>query len=299
MKKIEISKFAIFFVLVLSQLLCPGQSISQDDFSFVFMTDIHITPVKHAPEGFSKAIKSVNTLAPDIVITGGDIVFDALRADYGRADSLFSQYEGKLKEFNMPVYNTIGNHENFGWFNKAISPDNENYGKGMFRKRISNNYYAFDYKGWRFYIIDGVMKKDSTHYKGQVNAEELEWLKNDLKNVDKNTPIIISTHIPFITVYNQVFYSTVKVNEDDLVVTNSKEVLDLFRGYNLKLVLQGHLHYFEDILVNNIHFVTGGAVSGAWWTGPHRDTQEGYVVVKIKNKQPEIQYNDFGWEPMK
>jgi 3',5'-cyclic AMP phosphodiesterase CpdA len=288
--------------VVILALFCrvDGQVQSNsDDFSFVFMTDIHITPLRHAPEGFSIAIESVNKLKPDFVITGGDLVFDAMAAEYVRADSLYNLYTGKIKKFNMPVYNTMGNHEIFGWFNKNISPGNEYYGKAMFNKRIGKNYYAFSHKGWRFYILDGIVKKDSSHYTGLVSEEELEWLKNDLKNVDKKTPLVICTHIPFITVYSQVFSSSTAANDDGMVVTNSKDVLGLFKGYNLKIVLQGHLHYFEDILVNNIHFITGGAVSGAWWGGQHKGTQEGYVIVEIKNNKPEAEYFDYEWDAMK
>ena len=77
---------------------------------------------------------------------------------------------------------------------------------------------------------------------------------------------------------------------------NARQVLELFRGHNLRLVLQGHLHYFEDIYVNGIHFITGGAIAGAWWEGPYRDTKPGYLLVK-GNKKGEItyEYKDYGW----
>ena len=80
------------------------------------------------------------------------------------------------------------------------------------------------------------------------------------------------------------------------VVTNSKELLDLFRDHNLKLVLQGHLHSCEDIAVRGTHFITGGAVSGGWWKGAHRGFEEGFLMVHVTGNEIETEYIDYGWE---
>lgn len=53
-------------------------------------------------------------------------------------------------------------------------------------------------------------------------------------------------------------------------------------------------------LVNNTHFVTGGAVSVAWWSGPLLNTEEGYMLVKVDNdKNFSWEYVDYGWELIK
>jgi len=62
------------------------------------------------------------------------------------------------------------------------------------------------------------------------------------------------------------------------------------------LVLQGHLHFLEDVYVNGIHFITGGAVCAAWWTGPNDGLEEGYVVVQVKGKEFDWEYFDYGWD---
>ena len=81
------------------------------------------------------------------------------------------------------------------------------------------------------------------------------------------------------------------------MVVNSKEVLDLFKNYNLKLVLQGHLHTVEDIFVDGIHFITGGAVSAAWWTGPNMGFEEGFMYITVNGENINWKYVDYGWEP--
>ncbi len=129
-----------------------------------------------------------------------------------------------------------------------------------------------------------------------MSEEQIEWLKNELIDLDKTTPIIISTHIPFITAFSQIKAGSQKENERGLVVENSKEVLDLFNGYNLKLILQGHLHYFEDLYIQNkIHFVTGGAVSSGWWKGQNEGLEEGFLIVKVNGDKVSAEYFDYGW----
>ncbi len=98
--------------------------------------------------------------------------------------------------------------------------------------------------------------------------------------MDPETPIVISVHIPLISVFTQLDVGSTAPNGRGSVVTNSKELLDLFREHNLKLVLQGHLHSCEDIYVNGTHFITGGAVSGGWWKGAHRGFEEGFLMVQ-------------------
>ena len=70
----------------------------------------------------------------------------------------------------------------------------------------------------------------------------------------------------------------------------------MFEGYDLKLVLQGHLHIVEQIAIKGTHFVTGGAVSGAWWKGPFEGFPEGFVVVDIDGERFSYYYEDYGWK---
>src|SRR6476661_3302422 len=46
-------------------------------FSFVHLTDQHVTHRRHAPEGYAKCIAAINAIqpAPDFVLMGGDMVF--------------------------------------------------------------------------------------------------------------------------------------------------------------------------------------------------------------------------------
>jgi Icc protein len=280
-----------------SESLIHTRQQQEYDFSFVFMTDIHLTPERNGVQGFKKAIKTVNNLAPDFVITGGDLIMDAIEQPYERADSLYNLYIETSKEFKMPVYNTLGNNEIFGLYETSgVDPTHPEYGKKMYLKRLGKRYYSFDHKGWHFMVLDSVGETEDRKYKGVIDSAQMEWIKDDLAEVDKDVPIAISVHIPFITVAIQLWEGPLAEIKENKVINNSKEVLTLFKDHHLKLVLQGHLHFLEDVYVNGIHFITGGAVCAAWWSGINDGLEEGYLVVHVKGKEFDWEYIDYGWE---
>lgn len=266
-------------------------------FSFAFLTDIHLQPELNAVQGFQQAIDTLNKLHPDFVLTGGDLIMDALGQTYSRADSLYNLYQETAKQINVPAYNTLGNHEIYGIYRKSgADPLNPEYGEKMFEKRIGKSYYTFDHKGWRFMVINSVEDTKKGGYIGMIDSAQVEWIKGVLAQTDPKMPIVLSTHIPFITAYTQKYGGSTLPNDSSLVVINAKNVIDLFNGYNLKLVLQGHLHTVEDVFIDGVHFVTGGAISGKWWKGANVGYEEGFVLVTIDGDQFNWKYIDYGWK---
>jgi len=285
---------AVVFLFLGLHLSCGR---SGRDFTFVFMTDVHVQPELNAEAGFTKAIETVNELNPNFVITGGDLVMDVMEQKFERADMLYDLYIKTVKKFKMPVHNTLGNHEIFGFYEKSgVDPSHPEYGKKMFSKRIGKIYYSFDYNGWHFMVLDSIGKTEEKKYRGIIDSEQMEWIKKDLAKVKKETPIVVSTHIPFITTMTQIYKGSLDANAETIVIGNSKEVLELFKDHSLKLVLQGHLHFLEHMYVKGIHFITGGAVSAKWWEGPNKETEEGFLLIKVKGDSFTWEYIDYEWE---
>jgi len=284
-------------VIVCWLIIYPSYS---QDFSFVFMTDIHIKHEKGAAIGFKKAIDTANKLPADFVITGGDLVFDVLRGNKPRADSLFRLYKSSIQHFRMPVYNCIGNHELFGIYTEESGLDStdRDYKYGMYERYLGPTYYSFDHKGWHFIVLNSI-EENNGRYIGLVGTRQLEWLKKDLSAVAVNTPIAVVTHIPLVSSFQQIFPSPGNATAaGGQWISNREEVLSLFNDKNLRLVLQGHLHWLEDINVRNkTRFITGGAIAGRpSWRGTEHN-EEGFLHVKIKDGEISWDYIDYGWEP--
>ena len=290
----------ILWILTSCKTSSDSSSAQEEGFSFAFLTDIHVQPERQAEAGFMWAINEVNKLNPDFVITGGDLVMDVLNQSYERADSLFNIYIKLSEKFKMPVYNTVGNHEVYAWYRQDPGiEEHPEYGKLMFEKRLGDRFYSFDHKGWHFIVLDAISRADGGGYQGKIDEEQILWLAKDLQEVDKDTPIAISVHIPFITSASQLMRGSMAPNTPGQVISNGQEVLALFMEHDLRLVLQGHLHFLEDIYVQNqVHFITGGAVSGKWWANDAESKpEEGFVMVHVNGEDLDWEYVDYGWTP--
>src|SRR6476646_2879740 len=122
-------------------------------FSFIHLTDQHVTHRRAAPEGYHKCIESINALrpAPDFVLMGGDMVFDGnytAKDDYANQIRLFKEITGELK---YPWHPCLGNHDVLGWGpREKVAPSDPDYGKKMILEALDwkEPYYSFDHMGW-------------------------------------------------------------------------------------------------------------------------------------------------------
>ena len=139
-------------------------------------------------------------------------------------------------------------------------------------------------------MLNSLDVTNDKRYKGYVNDVQMEWLENELINLDKTIPIVLVTHIPLISAWQF-------VNGGSRTVDNSTEVFQLFNDHNLKLVLQGHIHWKEHGFINDrFHFITGGSIAGNGWKGRRHNTKEGFVHVKVNGEEISWEYVDHGWQ---
>ena len=105
--------------------------------------------------------------------------------------------------------------------------------KKMYLKRIGQRYYSFDHKGWHFMILDSVGETADRGYRGFIDSAQRAWIKRDLARVEQEVPIVVSVHIPFLSVVPQLIYDSFLDNDPVTVIDNSREVLDLFKQKHL------------------------------------------------------------------
>lgn len=280
----------IFYLMALALLLTACKSEKPADhgtsFSFAFMTDLHLNMGdNNCFEGFEMAIDHARNKGIDFIITGGDNVdVDYIRNNNETAHALYQRFTEIINNSGIDFYTTIGNHDRF-WDVPAEDPL---YNHGLYEKYLGKTYYAFDHKGWQFIVLN------TSNY--VVDDEQKAWLSDVIALVPPTKPIILVAHVPFLSVYYPVLEGRYTSTD---TFSNFKEVWDMFEGKNLKLVLQGHMHLYEEIKVKDIVFISAGAVSASWWGGPFYGTEEGYLLVHINGDQFNWEYIDYGWEAKK
>lgn len=282
----------LFFILVIFSLT------AQEKFSFIFMADVHYHDKNGAPQAMDVAIDTINKLNPDFILLGGDIIYDGLRRTEQETMDQVLLFKEKASSIKAPIYYAIGNHDHFGLYNQKVSESHPLYGKKMYEKHFGNRYYSFDYKGWHFITLDDMVVTDDRKYIGRVDSLQLEWLKKDIEQISDTTPVVIMAHVPLITTLSQWYGGGTNNNHSRLAIENSEEVVKLFKDKNLKLILQGHIHYYEVLeILNQTTVISAPSFSGKWWMGKMNEMEEGFVQIMVdENDEVDVQYIDYLWD---
>jgi 3',5'-cyclic AMP phosphodiesterase CpdA len=283
----------------------PTAPAADGSFSFAHLTDIHVTPKLRATEGLRLCVQAVNALPQStaFVLTGGDLIMDALEEESSYVREQWACFDDAMGALRLPAHHTIGNHDIGGWSHKArIHKNAPEYGKAYFSEKYGkgSTYRSFDHGGWHFIILDSVaLDEASGDYYGWIDDAQLEWLKADLAKTGKQTPIIVSTHIPFVSVWGQLNADPRRGEGPKGLINNGYIVRKVLGGFNVKLVLCGHGHVSERIELshhNRTTFIQGGAVCGLWWKGKVAGNPEGFGVVTCSpDGSFTYEYRDYGW----
>lgn len=228
---------------------------------------------------------------------------DGLDVTRERADLQFKLIKEALKPLEMPIYYSVGNHDIFGWDRKGgNNPKESGYGKQLFQEKVSEGrtYRSFDFGEWHFILLDSIQPVSPQGWNAEIDAEQLEWLRQDLLQTGKKRPIILVSHVPIMTLFNQYAEATTSAPTATGIVKNGKEVRDYFAPYNVKAVLQGHTHVVEDCLYTGTHYITSGAICGEWWKGYRLGVHpEGFAVFDVRNDKMDWQYVSYDWKAKK
>jgi 3',5'-cyclic-AMP phosphodiesterase len=273
-------------------------ALAQSKFSFVFMSDIHYTQKFNAPKGFQMLVDTLNQMNPDLVMVGGDIIYDALRVTEKELMGNTNAYLKAASQIKAPLHYAVGNHEVFELYQKNADTSGALFGKRYYEKYFGKRYYSFNHKGWHFMVLDNIYITPDRKYIGKIDSVQLSWIKEDLKTVSEQTPIVMMMHVPLISTLSQWYGGGTNANDDKVAAVDSHRLLRLFESKNLRLVLQGHLHYFEALnILNKTMVITAPSVSGKWWRGKQHEVEEGFIRINVDGDKLEYEYVDFGWEP--
>jgi 3',5'-cyclic AMP phosphodiesterase CpdA len=288
-------------------LIAPmARAAAARPFRFLFATDIHVQPERGAIDGWKQCVAKMNQVASaaetksDFLITGGDLIMDALEVGIERSRLEWTLFDEGLKSLELPAHHTIGNHDVVGWSSKAVvDPAHQDYGKKLFADRYGEGktYRSFDHGGWHFVLLDSIGRNEATgDYEGRIDDDQLAWLEADLAKAGKTTPVVIVTHIPFYSVWHQVIKGPSYALDGKALVANVFEFRKLLEAHNVKLVLSGHGHVLETIELGRTRYIQGGAVSGMWWKGPVYGNPEGFGIVECHPDGTfSYRYESFGW----
>jgi len=210
----------------------------QKGFTFLQISDSHIGFNKeenpNAPGTLQEAIDRVKALPgnPAFMIHTGDISHLSKPAQFDDAEKIISQAR-------LDVHYVPGEHD-------LVDPE---AGK-LYRERYGRDtkgagWYSFDANGVHFIGLVNVVNLKAGGL-GNLGAEQLEWLEDDLKGRSASQPIVVFAHIPLWTVYPQWGWGT-----DD-----GAKALGYLKRFGSVTVLNGHIHQVMQKVEGNVTFHT-------------------------------------------
>ena len=290
--------------LAVAAASCSTQSVLADkgpeepELKLVFFSDVHARTEWGTPDAMARAAAAINAQQPDLIIAGGDLITDGFQSSAASVASRWDAYMTMHNALEAPVRPVMGNHDLV-----AAHPEDGTEPsadpRSVFKEKMGLNrtFYSFDMNGYHFIVLDSVQVGGfKMKYQGMVGVEQLKWIAEDLREVPAEQPIIVALHLPLLTSFYQATEGATIAAPAGRVVVNNRDVLDLFKGHNLLLVLQGHLHASESIYRNGTTFITTGAISGQWWRGPWKGSEEGFTVVTLKDNEIDWKYISYEWE---
>jgi Icc protein len=249
------------------------------------ITDVHLKNDLGAPAKFVKCLHHIQQQKPDLILNGGDIVFEMNKENIDTIGQQWQLMKSTVKnECSTPIKYILGNHD-IWWYenNKGQSIYGKKY--SLDQLELPKPYYSFSQGGWKFIMLDSVhLDIDGTWYIGKLGDEQFAWLENELKVTEPKTPIIVQSHIPILTSLLMIQDNVVnrwRMLGGDMHTDTAKIINLFYKHPNVKLCLSGHLHMRDKVVYNNVTYICDGAVSGAWWNGNRRETAPGYGLIDL------------------
>jgi len=154
-------------------------------------------------------------------LVAGDVVHDNL--------ALYERHNRLMSQIGIPIWNVPGNHD------LNLESPNYQYATQTFKSVFGPDYYSFDYGQVHFLALNNVgFKGKGKGYVGHIDAKQMKWIENDLKDVSSDKLIMIITHIPLITYADhRTFHSLVNT-------INFDELLRVLKRFQYVYTISGH-----------------------------------------------------------
>ena len=217
--------------------------VSAGSFAFAQISDSHMGFNKAANPDvvgtFQAAIDKINALpvAPEFILHTGDISHLSKPSEFDTVEQMLRS--AKTSE----IFYVPGEHDFLGDEGKLFL---DRFGKNT----RGAGWYSFDKKGAHFIGLVNVANLKAGGL-GSLGAEQLEWLKKDVKHLSKSTPIVVFAHIPLWAVYPEWGWGT-----DD-----SAQALGYLKKFGSVTVLNGHIHQTMQKVEGNVTFHTAASTA--------------------------------------
>ena len=234
------------------------------ELSFAQISDSHMGFNKPANPDVAAtlqaAVDKLNALPaqPEFLLHTGDISHLSRPEQFDNVDQILRSSRTK-EVFYVPGEHDVIDDDGKGFLQR--------YGKGT----VGAGWQSFDKKGVHFIGLVNVMNLKAGGL-GNLGAEQLAWLANDVKKLKHSTPIVVFAHIPLWSVYPEWGWGT-----DD-----GAQALALMKSFGSVTVLNGHIHQTLQKVEGSVTFHTAASTA---FPQPHPGTAPSPGPIKVPAEQ--------------
>jgi calcineurin-like phosphoesterase family protein len=226
-----------------------------DRFDVILFTDTH-----------AESTAAINYIRMDVVngLVGTSAAFGMTLGDLMSDDlSLYDRHNRVIGQIGVPWYNIAGNHD------LNLRAPARKYSKETFKRVFGPNYYAFEYGGALFLMLDNVDYLGGGKYQGRFGERQLAFVSAVVRETPADRLIVAAMHIPL--------RSYLDPNDPAINTSDGSELLDII-GDRPSVSFSGHTHTTEHHYIDSgqraaerrpHHHHVMTALAGSWWSGPY------------------------------
>ena len=263
-------------LFVMADIHLVGDAVFKDlkQFRTIFLPDISQTLNETSGEKFS--------------ISLGDMTTDNR---WYKNNFMLPNYLNEFKKYPTMIYHVMGNHDNDPAVMGLTDEDVDWKASRAYRKYIGPTYYSLNIGDVHYIMLDNIIGLGNRKYKYYIDSVQLEWLKKDLSFVDKETPLIVSMHVPAYR-YSGLSNGIPIIEKRSSEYQDVSVLIDLLKPYSEVHILSGHDHRNRNICIadNITEHTLASASAISWQLNDIRPittdgTLSGYQIFEISGKK--------------
>jgi len=251
-------------------------ALPEDEYTFVQVTDTHVSGDRRSLAGLSRFVREVNALDPPprFVFNSGDLVNldKQLKAPDATGHRFFRSYTGIMNHLRAPCYNVAGDHTDSGYRLDRFPLGDHRAGKALYWEYLGPNLFSFEYGRLHFVSVDVVYHLAKTSH--TMIPLHRAWFEQDLSNRTPGTVVLTASENP--------------------LEGSVAGFTELARQNDIRLQLVGDTHVVSTKR-QPVPSRSHGALSGTWWDGPCADLHpQGYMIYQARGTELDCFYKGLG-----